>query len=209
MNRRLASSFRHPTRQRGVVLIVALLVLVATILAAVALVRSVDVATLVSGNLAFRQAGVQAADSGVELARNWLMSVPIADLDVPAPTFGYYATSNTDPTKPFDPFAPGVWSAGTTSRALPTDAVTGNTVEYVVHRMCQDVGDPANANCFTAHSVATGGTSMRIREPGDLPCFDPHTGANLCGVAVNPYYRITVKVTGPRNTVTYAQAVIY
>jgi hypothetical protein len=64
LNRHPASSFPHPTRQRGVVLIVALLVLVVTVPAAVALVRSVDVATLVSGQSAFRLAAVQATDAG-------------------------------------------------------------------------------------------------------------------------------------------------
>jgi Tfp pilus assembly protein PilX len=72
------------------VLIVALLVLVATILAAIALVRSVDVATLISGNLAFRQTGVQAADSGVEVARNFLWRPPMRSGTHPGEA--YFAT---------------------------------------------------------------------------------------------------------------------
>ena len=43
------------SRQRGVSLFFALVCLVAIMLAAVALVRSVDTSTLISGNLAFQQ----------------------------------------------------------------------------------------------------------------------------------------------------------
>ena len=42
-------------KQRGVVLFIALIALVAMSLAAVALVRSVDTATIIAGNLAFKQ----------------------------------------------------------------------------------------------------------------------------------------------------------
>ena len=61
---------------------------------------------------------------------------------------------------------------------------------------------------IAAGGVTAEGISNRIKEPGDLPCFNPNTGANLCTPA-NPFYRITVMVSGPRGTATYAQAVIY
>ena len=207
MNRPPASYLRHRTRQRGAVLIIALLVLVATVLAAIALVRSVDVATLISGNLAFRQTGVQAADSGVEVARNFLMARPIDDLNANIGP-SYFATSNGGVTTTIRVFDPATFDWLTKSSARPVDAA-GNTVAYVVHRMCENTGAPEVADCFTARTTSTGGTSNRIKEPGDFPCLDPNTGANLCGGGINPYYRITVRVTGPRSTVTYVQAVIY
>jgi Tfp pilus assembly protein PilX len=190
------------------VLIVALLVLVATILAAIALVRSVDVATLISGNLAFRQTGVQAADAGVEVARKFLMDQDILDLNKDI-TPSYFSTSDGGVTTAIKVFDPATFDWKNKSSELTKDAA-GNTVAYVVHRMCQlPDAAPTDANCFTARSASTGGTSMRIKEPGDFACLDPRTGANLCGAAANPYYRITVKVTGPRSTVSYVQAVIY
>jgi hypothetical protein len=207
LNRRSTSSFRHRVRERGVVLIVALIVMVATILAAIALVSSVDVATMISGNLAFRQAGVQAADSGVEVARRWLMARPFDDLSGNVPP-SYFATWDGGVTTTVKVFDPSTFEWSTKSTSLTPDAA-GNTVAYVVHRMCANVGDPGIANCFTARSAASGGNSNRIREPGDPPCFDPNTGANTCGSTNNPYYRITVRVTGPRSTLTYVQAVIY
>jgi Tfp pilus assembly protein PilX len=192
------------------VLIVALLVLVATILAAIALVRSVDVATLISGNLAFRQAGMQAADNGVEVARNWLMNQTSIALQNVIPADKYFATWDGGITTASKVFDPKTFDWENSSKALPKDSQTGNTVQYVMHRMCQNTGDPALVitNCFTARGAKAEGVSNRIKEPGDFACFNPDTGENYCA-GDNPYYRITVKVTGPRGTVTYAQAVIY
>src|SRR5438105_13509143 len=57
-----------PARQRGVVLFIALIVMVALSLAAIALIRSVDTTTTVIGNLAFRQASILPANMAVEEA---------------------------------------------------------------------------------------------------------------------------------------------
>jgi type IV pilus assembly protein PilX len=200
MKRQKALTFRRRVHERGVVLILALIVLVAMIIAGVALVRSVDVTTQIAGNLAFRQAGVQATDAGVEKARQWLMAAPSLFTDI-GPS--YYSTWNGGVTSTpaiFDP-ATFDWSGKST---LPIDAA-GNTVAYVVHRMCESAGDPADTtkNCITAPTSASG-NSQRIKGGGEFGC----TGDN-CVASSNPYYRITVRVTGPRNTVTYTQVVIY
>ena len=54
MSRHRACHLSHPTRQHGVVLFIALIVMVALSLAAIALIRSVDTTNAVVGNLAFR-----------------------------------------------------------------------------------------------------------------------------------------------------------
>ena len=61
-------------RQRGVVLFIALIVLVAMALAGIALVRSVDTGILVAGNIAFKQGATNAGDQGLEAARTWLVT---------------------------------------------------------------------------------------------------------------------------------------
>src|SRR3989454_12559750 len=61
-----------PRRQRGVTLFIALIVLVPMPRAAVAMMRSVDTATVVAGNIGFRQSAVNAADQGVQAAYAWL-----------------------------------------------------------------------------------------------------------------------------------------
>src|SRR4051812_44344510 len=60
-------------QQRGVVLFIALIVLVAMTLAAIALVRAVDTSTQVAGNIGFKQSTVQSSDMGGEQAISWLL----------------------------------------------------------------------------------------------------------------------------------------
>ncbi len=80
-------------------LLFALMALAAMLLAAVALVRSVDSGALVLGNLGFKQEATQAADRAAEVARAWLLTTAV-DLTADSPANGYYATSqdNLDPT---------------------------------------------------------------------------------------------------------------
>src|SRR5205085_11286110 len=54
--------------QRGIILIIALVLMVALSLAGVALIRSVDTTTSVIGNLAFRQSAILPANLAVERA---------------------------------------------------------------------------------------------------------------------------------------------
>ena len=58
--------------QRGTILFIALIVLVAMSLAGIALMRSVDTNVLIAANLAFRQGATAGGDWGVEDARAWI-----------------------------------------------------------------------------------------------------------------------------------------
>lgn len=210
-NRRAAPDSRR-TRQRGVVLIIALLVLVAMALAGIALVRSVDVTTQVAGNLAFRQSGVQASDAGVEQALQWLMTTSKTDVEVNRPNNerllykdtwpSYYASWNGGSSGPvFDP-ADFNWKSAEDNELQ--EGSTGNKIRYVIHRMCEGPGAPStDTYCITAPAVSSG-ESNRSAAGGDYQC-----AGNLCSESYQPYYRITVRVEGPRNTVTYTQTVVY
>ncbi|HLB44195.1 MAG TPA: hypothetical protein VJK49_02320, partial [Candidatus Limnocylindrales bacterium] len=66
--------------QRGVVLFIALIVLVAMSLAGVALIRSVDTGSVIAGNIAFRQTAMHVGDNGIEAARTWLLGQSSSDL---------------------------------------------------------------------------------------------------------------------------------
>ena len=70
--------------ERGVVMFIALLVMVALSLAGIALIRSADTATVVSGNLAFKQSAVYAVDRSIEQAIKALFD-PAVDPAVPSP----------------------------------------------------------------------------------------------------------------------------
>src|SRR6266568_3818485 len=76
---RTASDSRPPrASQRGVVLFIALIVMVAMSLAAIALIRSIDTTNAVIGNLAFRLASILPANGSIEQAAAALF--PDADI---------------------------------------------------------------------------------------------------------------------------------
>lgn len=201
--------------QRGVALFFALVCMVAIMLAAVMLVRSVDTATLIAGNLAFQQNATRSGDSGTENAIAWLTSVSVANsttnvLSDPTHPFnvdngahGYYAS--LDPAKSLtDPTAASHfnWDAAD-SFGLATDAA-GNTVRYIVQRMCSDSGVAiSGTNCLFS-GAALDNNGQNIPLPQQV-CNGP--GCPVAGQT--PMVRVTSKVTGPKNTVSYVQALIY
>src|SRR5436190_19831081 len=82
--RRARSSPRLVGGQRGIVMFIALLVMVALSLAGIALIRSSDTATIVAGNLSFTQAATNAVDRSIEQAVTDLFD-PKADPRTSAP----------------------------------------------------------------------------------------------------------------------------
>jgi hypothetical protein len=209
---RTHASFR--AEQRGVVLFVALIVMVAMSLAGIALIRSTDTAGIVAGNLAFKQAAMNALDRSVEAAvhglwdmgldktadatgstgQNYFACVQsVAGGCIPAGTAIPQIPDALDPTK--------FTTAYFASKSLRTDLVDGGTGDsggnksyYMVERMCLNSGLPLAPNCNLSSAAfgADPGTEhyFGLIRPGDA------------------YYRITIRVEGPRNTVTYAQAIL-
>ena len=187
-------------RQSGVVLIVALIMLIAMTLAALALVRSVDTTNLIAGNLSFQQAATHAGDRGVEAAIAWVENNS-ALLVANVPASGYAANGLTAaPSKPanetWDEYWTRVW-APRPAVALATDAATGTTVNYVIDRLCTNVGSPTGGAICSASPIV-----------GVLPGNAEEAGEKQIAAASQVYYRITARITGPRNTLSYVQAVI-
>lgn len=185
---------RARARQRGVVLFVALIVMVALSLAGVALIRSVETATLVSGNLAFRQSAMLVVNAAVEKATFDLFEAKnIADTTADKTAFNYYASWLKDDN------ALGVPKALTDTSSYPggfvviTDAASGMTARYVIERSCTANGVATNGICdMMPPKLAPGGTAGK--NPWQLPKI--------------PFYRTTIRVDGPSNTVVYAQATL-
>jgi Tfp pilus assembly protein PilX len=190
--RRLARGARRSSRQRGTVLMIVLVALLAMMVSVIALSRSVDTNQLVAGNLAFRNAALHSSDAGVLGAVQWLQStVGTPTLNNSNPNRGYYAAviePNWDD--------PNLWNQCV---ACQTTDAAGNTVQWMVHRMCSAAGNPndpgVSCSLLTAASAAAAGGSYA----GDA--------TNFTGTAQN-YYRVTVRVVGPRNTSTLVQAFV-
>jgi type IV pilus assembly protein PilX len=189
---------RFPRRQQGLVLLIALTVLVAMSLAGVALVRSVDNTVVIAGNLAFKQSSLQVADRGASDALQWLVTAnrntPFMRDDMP--NMGYFSAK--PPQEP-DWFADTTWNAAaTTNGGLPDSS--GNTVRYLIHRMCTMPGagpndDLQQCGFFYPPTLRQDSNSKSI-------------GSFKYEGAFQLYYRVTTRVDGPRNNVTIVQTTI-
>jgi len=187
-------------QQRGTVLFIALIVLVAMTLAGIAIMRSVDTATLIAGNLAFKQGTIQAADNGVEQAYQWLLAnrLTLANNNLGS---GYYSARPGSEPDWNDPLT---WTSAVT---VGTDAA-GNTVSYVIHRLCNCPDTLYNGTCASgsAQQCALTTASNVAPPPGQGDSF----AVGAPGFLEDPkvYYRITVRTQGPRNTTSYVQSMV-
>lgn len=223
---------RHacPQRQQGVVLFITLIVLIAMTLAALALMRSVDTGNVVAGNMAFKQGATLAGDSGTAAAITELTKIAgKSESYIDIPTQGYYATNlssvdmtgnGNDPARPgrvdwefngCDGTAPCIrpcCSGNAPAIAANNDPASpgfnaGNEVTYIIDRLCRSTGSPASTsnNCADFQSAAG---SNKIQKGG------LQYGSNLrfAGTPME-YYRITSRVKGPRNTITYIETIVH
>lgn len=190
-------------KQQGVVLIIALIVLVAMTLAGIGMMRSVDTANMIAGNLAFRQSTLQASDNGINAAFAWLQAnsggTTLNNDNNPS---GYFSAKPATEPNWSDPVN---WQNGVNAVALPQDPLTQNTVSYVIHRMCSCASTPYNGTCpggaanQCALYLPTGGTGTG----GSMA-----VGSFVFQGTPQVYYRITARTVGPRNTVSTVQAMV-
>lgn len=199
-------------RQRGVVLFLALVAMLAMSLAAVALIRSVDTGTMIAGNLAFKQSATASADNGVEQAIVWMLANSGGDMATdPVHPFnttnlpmkpGYYSNASVDL------FADATWT-GDASISIGTDG-SGNTTRYVIERMCR-TADALPA--FTEDAAASKTSCLFFAQEETLEEMKIKTAQEYCSDCVpagqTPAFRITSRTNGPRNTVSYVQAFAY
>lgn len=197
--------------QLGVVLFIALIALVVMSLAAAALIRSVDTNATIAGNLSFQQSALISADRGAEAAMDWLRQTANAnvnDLNNSNQLTGYYANygnllgSNVSLDDIADVKDDSTWSTYAFSAGLEAD--TQNTINYIIERMCTTDGvapenDASNKCQFGAAQAGGGSKQAKTAE---------QAGARI-EAGLSPVYRVTVRVTGPKNTQSYSQLYVY
>lgn len=218
--------FGSATKQQGVVLFFALIALVVMSLAAVALIRSVDTSTMIAGNLALRQSATTSGDAGVEAAMNWLSVTQAAStkdvkIDTTHPfntTVAYIAGDLANPVWYHSSIRPNItdltdgtvdWDE-TDSKPAITDAAgnampdaSGNTVRYIIERMCRYPNSvPSKTNCLVAIKKSATDTERQI-VGSDGAC-------TTCTTFIeSTQFRVTSKIVGPKNTVSYIQSFVY
>lgn len=195
MNTFSMHSAKARSRQAGVSLIVAMIAVVAMTFAGLALMRAVDTGNVISGNLAFRSATLNATDVGVETSITALDTIVATSLDANIPAncavgaCNYYAIKQ-DPVN-----AAGIPTAINWA-AVPKAVTTVDSsyaVQYVIDRLCDG---PAPVTDVTAKCMHTTDSTVGSKKAGAVS----FTSANQV------YYRVTVRVVGPRNTISLVQA---
>jgi len=192
-----------PAKQRGVIVFIALIVLVAMTLAALAMIRSTDTGNVIAGNLAFKQSTANVSDQVAEVAYRWLLANDVGNTLSNDNAAAGYLSSNPSPEPNFSD--PNYWAAnGTCLNGCAADA-NGNVTRYVIHRMCQysntnyngngPIGQPQSCALLAATGGAATGGSMSV-------------GAYTFQPPPQLYYRITALVTGPRNTQAVVQTMV-
>lgn len=195
------------SRQRGVVMVVALIVLVVMTLAGISLMRSMDTTNLIAGNMAFKQAALHSGDPGLEQAIGWLeTNSNFVTTDHPEAGYRSYTLGNASMKLGQDFWnnqLPGgvcrlPMVGGACSPTDVQDPVTGNKVSFMIQRLCDGVGTrESGASCAVA--------SSQVLSVGDNEGPDSVGSTDSSAI----FYRITVRVDGLRNAVSFVQAIVY
>lgn len=215
----MASSVRphfssRPSRSRGAVLAVVLVVLVVMMLGGVSTLRSIDTSSILSGNLAFKRDSVNRTTVGMNAAFKALMErggdVELEKFDNCVPTtpdcagiVANWVKKNYSP-RLLETDGNGIplvlkdktaFDAKFTTIKPNKDDGTlegGNETRFIIERMCSDYGPSDEKKCSVSDRYERGG-SYRQDKPGSISL---------------PLYRITIRSDGVRNTQTYVQATV-
>jgi type IV pilus assembly protein PilX len=183
-------------KQRGSSLLLTLLVLVAMLISVVALMKSTSTSSMVSGNLAFRDAAMHAADYGLAAA---IRTVNPCGSPAVQPcgkaADAAYVLDSMQPVSYF--FDNNNWSLATarTVNTVPTGTDPVYEVKYIVDRLSSGAFNMQNSAEVKQHSLGILATDTS--PSNDLS--EPGLSNTLLSVPA-VFYRITVRVTGPSNT---------
>lgn len=188
-------SYCGKQHERGVVLLFCLIILVILLAGGVAVIRSTSASLFGAGNLAFKRdlmnQGEQALATiyGQFRAGGVLATAVTAD----APTLNYKASLLATN-------AQGIPTALLTDSAFATVGRSENdmtgatpdvTIRYLIERMCSASGAALSTGCIQSTAAPAGGTAGP-QPPPPAP--------------TSTVYRVTLRVTGPRNTQAFLQA---
>ncbi|RYY62537.1 MAG: hypothetical protein EOO24_58420 [Comamonadaceae bacterium] len=198
--------FRSPARQRGVVLMFCLIILVILLAGGVAVVRSMNSSMFSAGNLAFKRDLLNQGEQAVsEVLRAFAATGALGAANVTSNNLAaenYSATELVTNSRGIPNVLlvqSGTLSGPDVSGATFTPAKTltgrdGVVIRYVIDRLCNTTGSFATlgaSRCvYSPIAVATGGTAGEERPT----------------VAAPPLYRVSVRVDGPRNTQVFVQS---
>jgi type IV pilus assembly protein PilX len=198
------------SRQRGVVLLFSLIALGIMLIVAVALVRSFNSSLFTAGSIGFKRDLQNQSERAVEAVLTEFRSG--GNLASPGargsnkPNYNYSATM-----LPVN--AQGIPNAlqnntsfaavGSTGKDIPVPGMSV-TVRYVVDRLCATTGDEtalgAGVCRLADNPVPPGDDLFNSKGP------ERNTGGGSPAGSIGVVYRLSIRVTGPRNTQSFFQS---
>lgn len=194
-------SARTLQRQRGVVLLFSLIILVILLAGGVAVIRSMNSSLFSAGNLAFKRDLMNQGEAAIS---NVMVALKSGALSAAGASAANIKAANYSAT-PLATNARGIPNALLSDTAFTAVGVTSNditgatpdvTIRYVIDRLCD--GSAAalalqSTGCVfpASNTDVTGGSSQAMGKRAPLP--------------VSLIYRVSVRVTGPRNTQVFIQ----
>ena len=204
-------------RQSGASLVVTLVMLIIMSLGAIGLVRSIDASLMLASNLAFRESALLESDAGTQAAVDWLLLwANTANINSDQALSGYYASApdgldisgmneeSSSAVIDWDDTNCKQSSAVICQKPAPllTTGNSGNSVRFIIHRLCRTAGNPTSSvnSCLFYRVGQSGGSAKGSISYGAAYRFTS---------TVSVYYRITIRVRGPRNTTVFTQTLVH
>lgn len=174
-------------QQRGVTMLVVLILLTVMLLGALAMARHLESATVAAGNTAMRDSALQASEVGLNTAFRAVQG--LADL----------AAENAAAGTWYWPTPQAVDASGVPQinwNSAPEVTVGNNSVRYVVERVCgvAAVTDPMR-ECL-------------VRLPTTTPMLSAKDQDDKLEPISSRQFRITVRVVGPKDTTVFVQSLV-
>jgi len=174
---------RPPARaRRGVTILVVLLLMSVMVLGGMALARMTEIGTLATGNNAAREVSLQASEVGINTA--YLATQALASEESNVGNWYWATTQTTDANG-----IPGIaWGSA------PELTVGSYSVRYAVERLCSTAPVTDTLRQCLVRQVPQVSSSRVGHEEVDPPN--------------TRQFRITVRVTGPKDTETWVQTLV-
>jgi type IV pilus assembly protein PilX len=200
---------RHASRtqgQRGVTLLYGLLALLIMMVGAAAMVRSMNTSMLISGNLAFKRDLTNQAERAAAQVMPQLQTGALAaeaTRQNNQVNLNYSATLL--PTNDQGMPAALVDNTAFAARGSTANDITVNdqavTVRYLIDRLCANTGVPDDSHCTMADAGnARGGSASQLLTAEDS------SGGGKGALQPLVVYRLSIRVSGPRNTQAFFQS---
>lgn len=175
-------------RQRGVTMLVVMILLMVMLLGGLSLARMTEVGTLVAGNVSYKERAIQAAEVGLNDAYAAIQAFTAVQ-EASNQGSWYYAEALAQTT---DGLPSNInWD---NARVVTVGAADEFSVNYVVERLCTNVATTPYIDqaCLLRKQKVL--SSMSEPESVEAP--------------MAKQYRITVRVTGPKGARTFVQSLV-